>query len=216
MEKAAMNLDPVHLAARSGTAEQTQQVLDELEAELATTKARRDKILVDIAVANTASVRDQKARLKLPGLNKEETSVGRLMRSIEMQITQARKRLAMVAQAQANAARAKAAVPVEGEAERLFLVNTPHDLHTVRHKAHTIEELRARLSPGYTIAGEIFGANDDGTGGVVAAIDPKGPSIMTGLLAAFGGELEAWLAKRGIVGSIAQAPELAGDKESVQ
>jgi hypothetical protein len=35
----------------------------------------------------------------------------------------------------------------------------------------------------------------------VAAIEPKRPSIMAGLLAAFGGELEAWLAERGIVGS---------------
>jgi hypothetical protein len=32
---------------------------------------------------------------------------------------------------------------------------------------------------------------------------------MAGLLGAYGKELEAWLAERGVVGSIAQAPELA-------
>jgi hypothetical protein len=207
-----MNIDAVHLAVRS-TTEGAQKVLGELEAELAAAKQRRDKILVDISKANDASVRDQRARLALPGLNKQEVEAGRLIRSIEMQIVQAKKRLDMAAN---QAAAARAAVPIAEGAERLFLVNTPHQLHQVRHKARTIEELRARLLPGYTIAGEIFGSNDDGTGGVVAAIEPTGPSIMAGLLAAFGGELEAWLAQRGIVGAIAQAPELAGDKESVQ
>jgi hypothetical protein len=71
--------------------------------------------------------------------------------------------------------RAKATVPVAEGAERLFLVNTPHHLHQVRHKAGTVESLRSRLLPGYTIEGEIFGANDDGEGGVVAAIEPTGP-----------------------------------------
>jgi hypothetical protein len=209
-----MNIDAVHLAFRS-TTEGAQKILDELQAELADAKARRDKILADISKANAASVRDQRARMALPGLNKQEVETGRLIRSIEMQIVQARKRIAMAAD-HAAAGRAKAAVPIAEGAERLFLVNTPHQLHQVRHKAHTIEELRARLLPGYSVQGEIFGANDDGSGGVVAAIDPKGPSIMAGLLAAFGGELETWLAERGIVGSIAQAPELAGNKESVQ
>jgi hypothetical protein len=193
-----MNLDPVYLAARSGAAEDAQKVLNELEAELAAVKHRRDAILVDVSTANAASVRDQQARLKLPGLNKEEVAAGRLIRSIEMQVKEAKKRLAMAAN---QAAAARAAVPIEEGAERLFLVNTPHHLHQVRHKAPTAEALRARLLPGYTVEGEIFGANDAGEGGVVAAIDPKGPSIMAGLLAAFGGELEAWLAAHGITGS---------------
>jgi hypothetical protein len=196
MEK-AMNIDAVHLAARSGTAEETQKVLDELEAESAAT-SRRAKILADISEANAASVRDQRARLKLPALNKQEAETGRLIRSIEMQIVQAKKRLAMVQAAQANAASARAAVPIAEGAERLFLVNTPHHLHQVRHKACSVESLRARLLPGYTVEGEIFGANDAGEGGVVAAIDPKGPSIMAGLL---GDELVTYLAGRGIVGS---------------
>jgi hypothetical protein len=192
-----MDIDPVVLAHRS-TTEGAEKILNELEAELTAVKARRDVILNDISAANAASVRDQQARLKLPGLNKEEVAIGRLARSIEVQIGFARKRIAMAAN---QAAAARAAAPIEEAAERLFLVNTPHHLHQVRHKASSVEALRTRLLPGYTVEGEIFGATDAGEGGVVAAIEPKGPSIMAGLLAAFGGELEAWLAQRGIVGS---------------
>jgi hypothetical protein len=115
----------------------------------------------------------------------------------------------------AEAGRARAAVPIAEGGERLFQVSTPHNLHYVRHKASSVEVLRARLLPGYTIHGEIFGANDAGEGGVVAAIEPKCPSIMAGLLAAFGDELITYLAKRGIVSPIAQSPELAGDKQTV-
>jgi hypothetical protein len=194
-----MNLDSVHLAARSGTAEETQGVLNELEAELAAVKHRRDAILADISKANAASVRDQRARLELPRLNKEETSAGRLILSIERQIAEARKRVDMLAN-QAAAARAKAAVPIMDGPERLFLVKTPNN-GQVRHKAQSVEQLRARLLAGYSVAGEIFGANDAGAGGVVAAIAPTGPSIMAGLLAAHGKDLEAWLADRGIVGT---------------
>jgi hypothetical protein len=192
-----VNMDSVHLAARSNTAENTRKVLDELEAELADVKARRDKILADISKANDASVRDQRARFQLPRLNKEEAAAGRLIRSIEHQVSEAKKRIAM-SQAHAEGARARAAVPIEEGAERLFLVNTPHHLHQVRHKAANVESLRSRLLPGYTIEGEIFGANDAGEGGVVAAIEPKGPSIMAGLLQAFGGELITFLKERGI------------------
>ena len=212
-----MNIDPTHIAFRCGTAAETQAVLHELEAELATTKARRDKILADIAVANDASFRDQRARMALPRLNKEEAETGRLMRSIEMQIVQAKKRLAMVQAAQDNAARARAPMPAMDGPERLFLVKTPNN-GQIRHKAQSVEQLRARLLPGYTIHGEIFGANDAGAGGVVAAIEPTGPSIMAGLLAAFGGELEAWLAERGIIGSDKQTVVVlpANNRESVQ
>jgi hypothetical protein len=192
-----MNIDSVHLAFRS-TAEGAEKILHELESELTDVKARRDKILADISKANDASVRDQRARLQLPNLNKQEAAAGRLMRSVEMQIAEAKKRIVMT-QAHAEAGRAKAAVPIADGAQRLFLVNTPHNLHQVRHQAHSVESLRSRLLPGYTIEGEIFGANDDGSGGVVAAIEPTGPSIMAGLLQAFGGELEAWLASRGFV-----------------
>jgi hypothetical protein len=210
MENITMNIDPVHLAVRS-TAEGAQKNLNELEAELAEAKARRDKILVDIGAAQAAAEKGDKRQLfALGNLNKQDGEAGRLVLSIERQIAEAKKRVEM---AENQAATAKAAVPIAEGAERLFLVNTPHHLHQVRHKAHSVESLRSRLLPGYTIQGEIFGANDAGEGGVVAAIEPKGPSIMAGLLAAFGDELITFLEGHGIVGSIAQAPELARLKE---
>ncbi len=71
----------------------------------------------------------------------------------------------------------------------------------IRHRAVSIEALRAKLLPGYVVAGEVFGSDDKGAGGVVAAIEPTGPSIMEGLLLAHGDELMAYLAARGILGS---------------
>jgi hypothetical protein len=173
-------------------------VLRDLETKLSEAKARRDKILLDIKRASAAAdFGDQRARLELAGLNKQNVAAGRLVLSIEAEVAGARKRVEM-AQAQVDAVHANAAVPIAEGAERLFLVNTPHNLHQVRHKARTIELLWSRLLPGYNIEGEIFGANDAGEGGVVAAIEPTGPSIMAGLLLAHGKDLEEWLAARGI------------------
>jgi hypothetical protein len=167
------------------------------EMELVAAKKQRDTIQLDIRKTNAAiDAGDMRARLELSGLNKANVAIGRLILSIEGQVSEARKRVER-GQAQVDAARAKAAVPITEGAERLFLVNTPRD-HKVRHKAPTVEALRARLLPGYTIAGEIFGADDAGAGGVVAAIEPTGPSIMQGLLLAHGDELMAFLAERGI------------------
>jgi hypothetical protein len=195
--------------------------LRDRESKLAHAKRQRDTVLNDIRKANAAvDAGDKLARNALSGLNKSNLEVGRLIVSIEREVAESRKRVAM-AEAQVDAACAKAAVPVTEGAERLFLVKTPHG-GQVRHKARTIEELRARLLPGYTVHGEIFGANDAGEGGVVAAIEPTGPSILEGLLQAHGKDLEAWLAERGIVGCIGQAPELAAlnfkasNKESAQ
>jgi hypothetical protein len=168
------------------------------EEKLANARKNRDVIQNDIRKACAAvDAGDQRARLELNALNKSNVAAGRLVLSIEAELGEARKRLSM-AEAQVDAARAKAAVPIAEGAERLFLVKTPHNLHQVRHKARTVEELRARLLPGYSVEGEIFGANDAGEGGVVAAIEPTGPSIMAGLLAAHGDELLAFLAERGI------------------
>jgi hypothetical protein len=169
------------------------------ESKLAATKKQRDTILIDKRVAEARSdAGDRQARFELARLGQQDVEVGRLIRSIERQLAEAKKWLAM-AESQAAGAVAKA----NGDAllgDRLFLVKTPHG-GQVRHRALSIEALRARLLPGYTIHGEIFGANDAGEGGVVAAIEPTGPSIMAGLLAAFGGDLEAWLAARGIIGT---------------
>jgi hypothetical protein len=89
--------------------------------------------------------------------------------------------------------------------DKLFEVVCP-DGRKVRHRGASQEDVRRRLQIGYTIAGEIFGADDAGEGGVVAAIEPTGPSIMAGLLAAHGDELMAYLAARGIVGPVVTLP----------
>jgi hypothetical protein len=163
-----MNIDPVHLAWRSTTAEETQKVLNELEAELASATSQRNQILADIAKANAASVRDQRARLSLPALNKEEAATGRLLRSIEMQITEAKKRLAMVANhAAVGAAKQASAEAVFGD--RLFEVETP-DGRRVRHRYATVEGLQKILQPNYRVVAEVFGAGIDGKGGMVEAL----------------------------------------------
>jgi hypothetical protein len=177
--------------------EYARQILKDLEQKLGDAKARRDRILIDLRKASAAvDAGDRRAAVFAQGaLNKENVAAGRLVLSLEAEVAEARKRVDM-AQAQVDAVHAKAAVPIAEGAERLFLVNTPHHLHQVRHKACTIEALRSRLLPGYTIEGEIFGANDAGEGGVVAAIEPTGPSIMAGLLAAHGDELIAFRGAR--------------------
>jgi hypothetical protein len=209
-----MNIDAVHLAFRS-TTEGAQKILDELEAELAEAKARRDKILVDISKANDASVRDQQARLKLPGLNKQDAETGRLIRSIEMQVKEARKRVAMAETAAAGAARAKAA-DIGVPARLLQLEIRAPDGRVLRQFHKSVDAARKALQPGYEVTGEVIGAN------IVSPIGPGARSFMTSLLESQGDELLAYLAEHGIVSPVAQAPELngptfrPGNKESVQ
>jgi hypothetical protein len=68
----------------------------------------------------------------------------------------------------------------------------------LRHRALSITDLQKSLLRGYNISSEVFGASATGAGGVAAQIGSDVPSIMAGLLAAHGKELEAWLAERGI------------------
>jgi hypothetical protein len=187
-----MNIDPTHIAFRCGTAEETQAVLDELIAEHAATKQRRDTILSDLAKANEASVRDQRARMALPRLNKEETETGRLIRSIEMQIVQARKRVAILDMAANQAAAAKAAGSDASVRDKLFEVVAP-DGRKIRHRGASLEDVRRRLQVGYTVAGQVHGADDNGNGGFI----PR-PGFLTAMLEAYNGEFEAWLAERGV------------------
>jgi hypothetical protein len=73
-----------------------QKGLSVLEAKLADAKARRDKILLDIKRASAAvDAGDQRARFAQGSLNKEDAAAGRLILSLEMQVSEARKRLGM-------------------------------------------------------------------------------------------------------------------------
>jgi hypothetical protein len=209
-----MNIDAVHLAYRS-TTEGAEKILRELEAELTDAKSRRDKILADISAANEASVRDQRARLALPGLNKQDAETGRLIRSIEMQVSEARKRVAMAENHAAGAAakRGEAAL-ADASRDKLFECLCPDGVRKVRHRAASLEALQKALQPQYRVVSEIFGANDDNTGGFAASIGSNAKSnMMDGLLQAHGDTLLAWLAKHGIASPVSQSPELAKLKE---
>jgi hypothetical protein len=215
-----MKIDPVHIPIHC--VEDAQKILTDLEAERAEAKARRDKILVDIGKAQAAAEKgDRRQLFTLGSLNKQDAEAGRLILSIERQIAEARKRLDMVANQAATAeARKNVMATPDGVAKwRWFEITTP-DGRVLRHRALSIADLQKALLKGYTVTAEVFGSSSTGVGGVAARIGSDVPSILEGLLQAHGPELEEWLAARGIVGSIAQAPELAGleygNKESAQ
>jgi hypothetical protein len=170
------------------------------EAKLAEEKARRDKILADIRETTArADMGDQRARFAQGGLNKEDAAAGRLILSLEAQVAEAKKRLD-AAMNQAGVAEARQAesdsAPVPHD--KLFETVCP-DGRRVRHRHHSFEALQKALQPGYLVAGQVFGANADDTGGIVSR--PGAPSMLKALLESHGDELVAFLAERGIIGS---------------
>jgi hypothetical protein len=166
------------------------------EAKLAAAEKQRATILIDKRKASAAAdMGDQRARLALVGLNKQDAAVGRLVLSIEAQLDEARKWLAMAVDQAATAAAKRASVDAAAVlCDRLFEVETP-DGRKVRHHHATADSLQKMLQPGYKVVAEVFGAGIDGNGGLV---EPIGQSTMKTLLAAHGDELIAFLAERGI------------------
>jgi hypothetical protein len=172
------------------------KALSDLEQKLGDAKARRDKILLDVRKASAAAdMGDQRARLAQGGLNKEDAAAGRLILSLEAQVSEAGKRLGM-AETQAATVEAKRASADAGAVphDRLFEVEAP-DGRKVRHRYASAGGLQKMLQPGYRVVAEVFGAGIDGNGGM---IEPIGQSTMKTLLAAHGDELVAFLAERGI------------------
>jgi hypothetical protein len=175
------------------------KVLSDLEQKLGDAKARRDKILLDIRKASAAvDAGDRQARFAQGGLNKD-AAAGRLILSLEAQVAEARKRLAMAETqvATVEAKRNQAAAFPGDEGAKWFEVRTP-DGRVIRHRAASLDALQGALLKGYTVTAEVFGASAIGFGGVAAQIGSDVPSIMAGLLAAHGKELETWLASRGV------------------
>jgi len=72
------------------------------------------------------------------------------------------------------------------------------DGRVIRHRAASLDALQGTLLKGYTVTAEVFGPSAIGFDGVAAQIGSDVPSIMVGLLAAHGKELETWLASRSI------------------
>jgi hypothetical protein len=166
------------------------------EVKLANAKKQRDVILIDIRNAQAAAdMGDQRARFELAGLNKQDLAAGRLVLSLEAEVAQSRKRVAM-AETQAATAAAKRASADAGTVPnvRLFEVVCPGG-RKVRHRHESAGALQKVLQPGYRVVAEVFGAGIDDEGGM---IEPIGQSTMKTLLAAHGDELVAFLAERGI------------------
>jgi hypothetical protein len=212
-ENITMNIDPVHLAFRC-TAEGAQKILNELE--LAETKVRRDRILVDISKAQAAVEKGDKRQLFVLGsLNKQDAAAGPLILSIERQIAEAKKRLAMAEeQAAAMVAAAQASVDAgSAQRDKVFEIICP-DGRRVRRRGASQEDVRRRLQIGYTMVGQVHGADADGNGGFIPL-----PGFLTAILQAYEGELIKWLEARGIVGSDKETVVIAlpsNGRESVQ
>jgi hypothetical protein len=166
------------------------------ESKLAAVKKQRETILLDKRVAAArADKGDQRARMEVASLGKQDVEVGRLVLSTERQLREARKWLAFAVDQAATVALKRAqsdAAAVPGE--RLFEVAT-HDNRRVRHRYASADGLQKMLQPGYKVVAEVFGAGIDGNGGMV---EPLGHSTMKTLLAVHGDELIAFLAERGI------------------
>ena len=175
-----MKIEAIDLPARG--VEDLRKVLSGLEVKLADAKAQRDKILLDIRKASAAVDKgDQRARFAQGGLNKEDAAAGRLILSLERQIAEARKRLAM-AETQAATVEAKrhaaAAISATG---RPGGSRPQPDGRVVRHRAASLAALQGALLKGYTVTAGTFGASALGFGGVAAQIGSDVPSIMAGL-----------------------------------
>jgi hypothetical protein len=99
-----------------------------------------------------------------------------------------------------NQAAAAAARRAEMDAPALprdkwFAVSCP-DGRAVRHRHSSMDALQRELQPGYRATGQVFGANEDGSGGFVSM--PGAPSMLKALLESQGDVLLEWLAERGI------------------
>ena len=172
--------------------------LKNYEVKLAAAHKQRGVIIIDLRKASAAAdLGDQRARLELNALNKSDAAAGRLILSLEAQVAEAKRRLAM-AETQAATVASRRAVADKSAVphNRLFEVVCPGpDCRKVRHRHASAGELQKVLEPGYRVTAEVFGAGNDDKGGM---IEPIGQSTMKTLLAAHGDELIAFLAERGI------------------
>ncbi|PNE11337.1 MAG: hypothetical protein CR217_09360 [Beijerinckiaceae bacterium] len=115
--------------------------------------------------------------------------------SLEAEVAQSRKRLAMAETQAATAAATRASADAGAVPKvRLFEVVCP-DGRKVRHRHESAGALQKVLQPGYRVVAEVFGAGIDDEGGM---IEPIGQSTMKTLLAAHGDDLLTFLAERGI------------------
>jgi hypothetical protein len=167
------------------------------ESKLAAAKKQRDVILIDTRKASAAAdTGDQRAGATLRALAKADAAAGRLVSSAETQVFEAEKRLQMALNQQAVAAAKKASI--DGAAaphDGLFEVICP-DGRKVRHRYSSLEALQKALQPGYVAVGQVFGANEDDSGGFVDR--PGAPSMLKAMLESQGNVLIEYLSTHGI------------------
>jgi hypothetical protein len=80
---------------------------------------------------------------------------------------------------------------------RLFEIATP-DGRRVRHSAADPVAAASKLLPGYTVAGEVIGADANGAGGFVIPAG-QGESPLAVLLRLYGADMHDWLRTQGFV-----------------
>jgi hypothetical protein len=78
----------------------------------------------------------------------------------------------------------------------VFEVIAP-DGRVIRHQGETSDEVAARLTRGYEVYAEVFGAGADLKGGYSVRLG--GPSLMAIILERHGDELMVWLRSNGFV-----------------
>ena len=150
------------------TLTEAKNVLAGLEPELSAAKDRKLQSTIDIRMANAAAESgDQRAKFSLAGLNKAADAAARLVLTLEKQLVEARRRVAL-AEGQRASLAAKSVASDGAERDKLFAVQCPGRMgRVVRHWHSSREGLQAQLEPGYVILHRIYGAAPDGTGGMV-------------------------------------------------
>ena len=172
---------------------------DDLGIELERVRSRRLESQAELwRLSALAEKGDNKAKFAQEPVNKRVEADSTLIVSLEREVGQVKRQVDLArGQLAAIAARKHADETAALPRDRLFEVVCPNG-RRVRHRHNSLEALQKALQPGYSVAGQVFGANEDDTGGFVASIGPGAKSTMSGLLAAHGDELLAWLAGHGV------------------
>jgi hypothetical protein len=197
--------------------ERAREVLAGLESKLSGALDRRCKTAHEISRACAAAetiIGINAARNSLGPLNKRAVAIDNEMALIRIEISHARRALEL-ATAHAENVKAKANANAGATADKWFEISCP-DGRKIRRRGASLESVQVGLQQGYRVVGRVFGANEDGTGGIVSS--PGAPSMLKALLESQGDELLAFLADHGIVGSDKQAVVVlpTNNRESVQ
>jgi hypothetical protein len=165
------------------TMDEARAVLNKLEGELAEAKDRKLQSAIDMQKASAAAgscpigerLRHAHA---LKQLNNVVDAAGRLVLSLEKQLVEARRRVAL-AEAQSAGVEARKAAESDTQVHnKIFEVRCP-DGRLVRHWHGSLEALQRALLPGYTVAGWVLGADREGKGGFSVSAEMDGAAVRT-------------------------------------